>query len=148
MGLTSATMGLLFKTTKESVEDLNLPKVEPKVVEPKIPPKPILYGDKFRIQICTDSNKASGMANALHNISRFGITNINASDDIEEFLNYYFTKMSRRSSTEALERLADDYNCQPGIGHPEYFALNFELNKQQTIEFMELVERASQGVSI
>lgn len=111
--------------------------------ELKIPIKPILYGDKFKIKISTDQYKSSSMANALHNISRFGIKGIDASDDIEDFIRYYLTTMSKQFSTETLERLSNDYNSSIGD-----YSITFDLNKNQTIEFMELIERASHGVSI
>lgn len=123
--------------------------VEPTIVketfekELKIPTKPILYGDKFKIKISTDQYKSSSMANALHNISRFGIKGIDASDDIADFIRYYLTTMSKQFSTETLEKLSNDYNSFVGD-----CSITFELNKNQTIEFMDLIERASRGVSI
>jgi len=132
------------KFSEEIHNPLGLETVDGKI---PIPPKPILYGNKFKIKIST-SDKASSMANALHNISIFGIYRINASTDIANFIAYHLNKMSKQFYTETLEKLADDYSCLPELGNQEYCTISFELNKQQTIEFMELIEKASQGVSI
>ncbi len=137
--------GKINEREKEDHNPLGLETVDGKI---PIPTKPVLYGNKFKIKISTSSDKASSMANALHNISIFGIRQINASSDIGNFIAYHFNKMSKQFSTETLEKLADDYNCLPELGNQEYYTVSFELNKQQTIEFMDLIEKASQGVSI
>jgi len=133
---------MIFRVNKKET-------VEPTIVketfekELKIPIKPILYGDKFKIKISTDQYKSSSMANALHNISRFGIKGIDASDDIENYIRYYLVTMSKQFSAETLEKLSNDYNSSVGD-----YSITFELNKNQAIEFMDLIEKASRGVSI
>lgn len=127
---------------KERFEILNKP--NQKDISISNPPiKPTLYGDLFKIKIYTDYSTSSKMSNVLHNISILGIEKIDASEDIKRFIDFYFNKMSKEFSAETLEKLSSDYNNQL-----EYYTITFNLNKNQTMEFMDLVERASQGVSI
>jgi hypothetical protein len=123
-------------------------KKEAKLIEP--PTKPKLFGNTFIIEIEADWRKTSSKVDALHNISNIGVNLIHASPEIVNFLQFCFSKMDNITIADNLEKLASDYGCLPTASAYDgwTYKIIFKLNKEETNEFLDLIEKASKGENI
>jgi len=110
-----------------------------------VPPKiPILFGNSFRIQI--RSGGEDSYSNFFHQSYKLGLGDIFAEISIKQYLIYYFKKMTNLKIVETLESLASDYPHSFSTSHSLW--IEFALNKTQTLEFLDLIEKASRGLDI
>ena len=112
--------------------------------ESSSPQIPRLFGNAFRIRI--SSNGDDAFSNFFHQVYKLGINpDILAENSIKQYLRYYFKKMDNLKIVETLESLANDYTHSLSNGSSW---IEFTLNKTQTIEFLDLIEKASRGLEI
>ncbi len=102
---------------------------------------PKVFGNKFEVQI--DAKFANIRSNVFDSIYNHGVSDIKSSNKISEYISYYFTKMSNEQIADMLEKLSSDYNSVESFD-----CITFKLNKSQLIEFIDLIKKASTGVSI
>lgn len=139
-----------LKSINEAVWKRQQPEVEKKVVVDKPNPDiPLLFGDRFSISLFVSDEPR--YTNFFHEVYLKGVefSSTYADPKIKGYLEYYFKKMDKAFLAETLEKLAQDYTATEGRpGTIDKRWLTFSLTKSQTLEFLDLVEKASRGLSI